>query len=151
MDGAAIRKRSGELVSRSRGSCPTYQTTIGRPSLRSSPTNMSTKTSALHIGSIEVQVVRKPIKNLHLSILPPDGKVRVSSPFHLKDNAIRTLIATRLSWIHKQRAKFTSQARESPREYISGESHYLFGRRYRLEEIGRASCRERVERSVGVE
>jgi len=96
---------------------------------------MSTKTSALHIGSIEVQVVRKPIKNLHLSILPPDGKVRVSSPLHLKDNAIRTLIATRLSWIHKHRARFTSQARESPREYVSGESHYLFGRRYRLEVV----------------
>jgi predicted metal-dependent hydrolase len=96
---------------------------------------MSIKTSALQIGSIEVQVVRKPIKNLHLSILPPDGKVRVSSPLHLKDNAIRTLIATRLSWIHKHRARFTSQARESPREYVSGESHYLFGRRYRLEVV----------------
>ena len=96
---------------------------------------MSTRTSALQIGSIEVQVVRKPIKNLHLSILPPDGKVRVSSPLHLKDNAIRTLIATRLSWIHKHRARFTAQARESPREYVSGESHYLFGRRYRALEL----------------
>src|SRR3989442_1370972 len=133
MVGAGIRKRSGELVSRLRGSCPNCQTMIGRPSWRSSPTNMSTKTSALQIGSIEVQVVRKPIKNLHLSILPPDGKVRVSSPLHLKDNAIRTLIAMRLSWIHKHRARFTSQARETPREYVSGESHYLFGRRFRLE------------------
>jgi predicted metal-dependent hydrolase len=96
---------------------------------------MSTNTSPLQIGSIEVQVVRKPIKNLHLSILPPDGKVRVSSPLHLKDDAIRTLIATRLSWIHKQRARFASQERESPRKYVSGESHYLFGRRYRLEVV----------------
>jgi len=80
-------------------------------------------------------VVRKPIKNLHLSILPPDGKVRVSSPLYMKDDAIRTLIATRIPWIHKQKAKFEAQERQTKREYISGESHYFLGKRYRLEVV----------------
>jgi predicted metal-dependent hydrolase len=82
---------------------------------------------------VEVLVVRKPIKNLHLSILPPDGKVRVSSPLRLKDDAIRTLIATRIPWIRKHQATLKAQERESPREYVAGESHYLFGKRYRLD------------------
>lgn len=80
-------------------------------------------------------VIRKPIKNLHLSILPPDGKVRVSSPLRLKDDAIRTLIATRIPWIRKQKAKFEAQERQTPREYISGESHYVFGKPHRLEVV----------------
>jgi predicted metal-dependent hydrolase len=85
------------------------------------------------MGTIEVLVVRKPIKNLHLSVLPPDGRVRVSSPLRLKDDAIRTLIATRIPWIRKHQTALQAQERQSSREYTSGESHYLFGRRYRLE------------------
>ena len=85
------------------------------------------------MGSIEVLVLRKPIKNLHLAVLPPDGRVRVSSPLRLTDEAIRTLIATRIPWIRKRQAALLAQARESEREYVSGESHYLFGRRYRLD------------------
>lgn len=94
---------------------------------------MSTNSCLLQIGSMEVLVVRKPIKNLHLSILPPDGKIRVSSPLQMKDDAIRTLIATRISWIRKQKAKFAAQTRQTPREFVSGEDHYFFGQRYRLE------------------
>jgi predicted metal-dependent hydrolase len=85
------------------------------------------------MGVLEILVVRKPIKNLHLSVLPPDGKVRVSSPIRMNDDAIRTLIATRIPWIRKQKAKFTAQARQTPREFVSGEDHYFFGCRYRLE------------------
>src|SRR2546422_11713334 len=96
---------------------------------------MSTNSSLLQIGSIEVLVLRKPIKNVHLSILPPDGKVRVSSPLRLKDDAIRSLVATRIPWIRKQKAKFEAQERQTPREYMSGESHYFLGKRYRLEVI----------------
>jgi predicted metal-dependent hydrolase len=84
---------------------------------------------------MEVLVVRKAIKNMHLSILPPDGKVRVSSPLRLKDDAIRSLVATRIPWIRKQQAKFEGQERQTPREYISGESHYVFGRPHRLEVV----------------
>lgn len=92
---------------------------------------MSTK-SHFKLGTIEVLVVRKPIKNLHLSVMPPSGHVRVSSPEGMSDNAIRTLIATRLPWIKRQQAKFVDQERQTRREYVSGESHYLFGKRYRL-------------------
>ncbi len=80
-------------------------------------------------------MVRKPIKNLHLSILPPDGKIRVTSPLQMKDDAIRTLIATRIPWIRKQKATFEAQERQTPRKYVSGESHYFFGKRYRLEVV----------------
>ncbi|MDD4399744.1 MAG: SprT family zinc-dependent metalloprotease [Dysgonamonadaceae bacterium] len=93
---------------------------------------MSTN-SYLQLGTVEALVVRKPIKNLHLSVLPPNGWVRISAPERMKDNAIRTLIALRLPWIKKQQAKFTGQERQTKRDYVSGESHYLFGKRYRLE------------------
>jgi len=95
---------------------------------------MSTN-SYLQLGAIEVLVVRKRIKNLHLSVLPPSGRVRVTSPEHMKDDAIRTLISTRLPWIKKQQIKFTNQERQTERKYVSGESYYFFGRRYRLEVI----------------
>lgn len=93
---------------------------------------MSTN-SYLQLGSIEVLIVRKPIKNLHLSVLPPAGRVRVTSPENMKDDAIRTLIATRLPWIKRQQGKFAGQDRQTKRAYVSGESHYFFGKRYRLE------------------
>jgi predicted metal-dependent hydrolase len=96
---------------------------------------MSTNSRLLQVGTIEVLVLRKPIRNLHLSVLPPDGRVRVSSPLHLKDDAIRTLIATRIPWIRTQKARFEGQARQTPREYVSGESHFLLGKQYRLEVI----------------
>src|SRR2546427_11489951 len=96
---------------------------------------MSTSSSLLQIGSIEVLVVRKPIKNLHLSVLPPGGKVRVSSPLRLKDDAIRSLIATRIPWIRKQKDKFEAQERQTPREFVSGESHYVLGKAHRLEGV----------------
>jgi predicted metal-dependent hydrolase len=94
---------------------------------------MSTNSTMLQVGSIEALVVRKPIKNLHLSVLPPLGKVRVSAPLYMKDDVIRTLLATRLGWINKQKAKFEGQERQTPRQYVSGESHYFLGRRYRFE------------------
>jgi predicted metal-dependent hydrolase len=96
---------------------------------------MNTNSCLLQIGTMEVLVVRKPIRNLHLAVLPPDGKVRVSSPLHLKDDAIRTLIATRIPWIRTQKAKFVGQARQTPREYVSGESHFFLGKQYRLEVV----------------
>jgi len=96
---------------------------------------MSTNSCMLQVGSIEALVIRKPIKNLHLSVLPPLGKVRVSAPLAMKDDAIRTLLATRLAWIRKQQAKFEGQERQTRREYVSGEDHYLWGKRCRLEVV----------------
>jgi len=91
--------------------------------------------SYLQLGNIEALVVRKPIKNLHLSVLPPAGRVRITAPEHMKDDAIRTFIATRLQWIKKQQGKFAAQERQTEREYVSGESHYFLGKRYRLEVV----------------
>ena len=84
---------------------------------------------------MEVLVVRKTIKNLHLSLLPPDGRIRVTSPVAMKDDAIRTLVATRLPWIRKHQQQFENQERQGKREYVSGESHFLFGNRYLLEVV----------------
>lgn len=95
---------------------------------------MSTN-SYLQLGTVEVLVVRKKVKNLHLSVLPPSGRVRVTSPENMKDDAIRTLISTRLPWIKKQQIKFTGQERQTARKYVSGESHYFLGKRYRLEVV----------------
>lgn len=85
------------------------------------------------IRGIEVLVLRKKIKNLHLNVLPPDGTVRVSAPLSMNDDAIHNFLATRLSWIKKQQAKFKGQERQTPRKYMSGESHYFLGKRYLLE------------------
>lgn len=85
------------------------------------------------VGPIDALVVRKRIKNVHVSVLPPSGKVRVTAPIEMKDDAIRVLLSTRLAWINKQQDKFKNQLRQTPREYVSGESHYLFGQRYQFE------------------
>lgn len=90
-------------------------------------------TNILQLGSIEALIVHKLVKNLHLSVLPPLGRVRVTAPEGMKDDAIRTLLVTRLPWIKKQQAKFKGQDRQPIRQYVSGESHYFFGKRYRLE------------------
>lgn len=85
------------------------------------------------ISNLEIEVNKKPIKNMHLSVLPPHGKVRVSAPLDTKDETIQIFIAKKISWIRKQIEKFEDQPRQTEREYVSGESHYVWGRRYRLE------------------
>ena len=94
------------------------------------------------VSGIAVQVVRKPIKNLHLSVCPPDGRVRVAVPLQLTDDNVRLAVISRLTWIKKQQASFHAQPRQSEREMVTGESHYVFGKRYRLEVIERRGCHE---------
>ena len=89
-----------------------------------------------------MQVVRKAIKNLHLSVCPPDGHVRLAVPLHMTDDNVRLAVITRLSWIKKQQANFQAQPRQSEREIVTGESHYVFGKRYRLEVIERRGRHE---------
>ncbi|MCF7355417.1 SprT family zinc-dependent metalloprotease [Vibrio sp. CK2-1] len=91
------------------------------------------------IAGIEVQVNRKAIKNLHLSVLPPQGRVRLSIPHGTGEQAIRLAIINKLTWIKQQQADFAAQARQSSREMISGESHYLWGKRYRLSIVNTSS------------
>jgi predicted metal-dependent hydrolase len=89
----------------------------------------------MRIGELEVELNRKAIKNLHISVLPPNGKVRVAAPEHLSDTVIRTAVVQRIPWIRKQQKDFRNQPREAERQMISGETHYLWGRGYRLEVI----------------
>lgn len=89
----------------------------------------------LTVSDIPVYVTRKAIKNLHLGVYPPDGQVRVSAPLHWGNDAIRLVVVTRLKWIKTQQQRFQQQARQTPREMVSGESHYLWGARYRLDVV----------------
>lgn len=95
----------------------------------------NSKASKLQVGSQEVAVYQKPIKNLHLSVLPPNGWVRVSAPLRMQEDEIRQMLVLKLPWIRKAQAKFARQARQTQREYVSGESHYFLGQRYRLEVV----------------
>jgi len=85
-----------------------------------------------------VEVVRKPIKNLHLSVHSPEGRVRVSAPLLLDDEAVRLAVVSKLSWIRRHQKAFAEQPRQSQREMVTGESHYFMGRRYRLNILERA-------------
>lgn len=85
------------------------------------------------IGYITLDLQRKEIKNLHISVLPPEGRVRVSAPLQLSDTAIRMAVVKRLAWIREQQADFAAQPRQSEREMCTGETHYLWGRGYRLD------------------
>lgn len=82
-----------------------------------------------------MDVVRKKIKNLHLGVYPPVGRVRVATPLHINDEAVRLFIISRLTWIKRQQAKFEQQERQSAREMVTGESHYFQGQRYLLDVI----------------
>ena len=87
------------------------------------------------VAGISVDVQRKDIKNLHIGVYPPAGRVRVAAPMRLGDEAVRLAVISRLGWIRRQQAEFNQQNRQSQREFVSGESHYFRGRRYRLEVI----------------
>lgn len=87
------------------------------------------------IHGTPVEVVRKDIKNLHVGVYPPSGRVRVAAPLRLDDDAVRLAVISRLGWIRRQQAGFAQQVRQSLRELATGESHYFQGRRYRLNVI----------------
>ena len=93
---------------------------------------MTTENHHITVSGIKVDVVRKDIKNLHLGVYPPHGRVRVAAPLVVKDEAVRLAVIDKLGWIKRQRAKFAEQPRQSQREMVNGESHYFLGQRYRL-------------------
>ena len=86
----------------------------------------------IEISGITIDIQKKNIKNMHLAVLPPDGKVRVSAPMRLSDESIAMFVRTKLGWIKKQQEKFALQPRQSEREFISGETLYVFGKQYFL-------------------
>lgn len=88
--------------------------------------------SSIDLGDLHVDVVRKEIKHVHLSVYPPDGRVRISAPLHMTPDIIRVYAITRLDWIRRQQRKLLLQERETAREYLDRESHYVWGKRYLL-------------------
>jgi predicted metal-dependent hydrolase len=82
------------------------------------------------ISDITVDVCKKNIKNMHLYVKPPNGKVTVSAPLNMSDEAIERFARTKSSWIKRQVKKFESQPRQAEREYVSGETLYVWGRQY---------------------
>jgi predicted metal-dependent hydrolase len=103
----------------------------------------------LQIGELEIQLHRKAIKNLHLSVLPPDGCVRVSAPLTMTDTAIRMAVISRIPWI-KQRSAFINQSRQSAREMVNGECHYVWGKKYRLKYHSATSGQHKVELGIQI-
>ncbi|MCG6200039.1 M48 family metallopeptidase [Psychromonas antarctica] len=93
---------------------------------------LADQNSELIIAGIKVHLNRKTIKNIHLSVLPPDGRVRLSVPHITSEQAIRLAVINKLAWIKKQQADFANQPRQLTREMVRGESHYLWGKQYRL-------------------
>ncbi len=89
----------------------------------------------IELSGITIDVIRKDIKNMHLAVYPPTGRVRIAAPLSISDDAIRLFVLSRLGWIKRNQRKFGAQERQSPREYKERESHYYLGRRYLLKSI----------------
>ncbi len=89
-------------------------------------------TETIQLGDISIKVTRKGIKNVHLSVHPPDGRVTLSAPTDTRLEVARAYAISKLGWIRQQQEKLRNQARETPRQFVQRESHYLWGRRYLL-------------------
>lgn len=92
-------------------------------------------TTQIKLGDVTIEVVFKDIKNVHLSVYPPNGRVRISAPLRMDIDTIRVFAISRLGWVKQQQKKFQEQERETPREYLNLESHYVWGKRYLLKVI----------------
>lgn len=86
----------------------------------------------IQLGELSIQVTRKDIKNVHLSVHPPSGRVTLSAPTTTRLEVARAYAITKLGWIREQRMKLANQAREAPRKFVERESHNLWGRRHLL-------------------
>jgi len=88
-------------------------------------------TELIEITALSVEFVRKPIRNLHIGVYPPAGRIRVATPLAVSEDAVRAIV-TRLGWIKQKQREFEGQARQSERQYVFGETHYVFGKPLRL-------------------
>ncbi len=91
--------------------------------------------SQFQIDNISIEVIRKAIKNVHLSVHPPEGRVTIAAPIHLKLDTIRVFAVARIDWIRDQQKKLLDQERESSREFLNRESHFVWGERYLMKVI----------------
>lgn len=89
----------------------------------------------LEVSDLRIEVIKKDIKNMHLSVYPPNGRIRLAAPQSIDNESIRLFVVDKLNWIRRQQREFQSQKREPVKEYVSGESHYFDGRRYLLKVI----------------
>jgi predicted metal-dependent hydrolase len=103
---------------------------------------MSTASSYLTVAGIDVDVVHKDIKNLHIGVYPPLGRVRVAAPARLDDEQIRLAVVQRVGWIKRRRKQLQDAERQSEREMVTGETHYVWGVRHRLTVVDRPGKRE---------
>ena len=105
----------------------------------------------LKLGNITVDVVQKNIKNIHLSVYPPTGRVRISAPNRMDLATIRVFVISKLSWIKKQQTRLRNQEREAQREFINRESHYFNGKRYLLKVTERDAAPKVVLKHSSIE
>lgn len=96
---------------------------------------MRVNNQTITVFDIAVDIVRKDIRNIHFRVYPPEGRVRVSVPRHITDEDIRLVVGSRLSWIKSKQEALRNKPRPVERHYVSGESHYFQGQRYRLEVV----------------
>jgi predicted metal-dependent hydrolase len=98
----------------------------------------------LMVGDIPIVVTRKKVKNVHLTVHPPEGEVRITAPERMALETLRLFAISRLPWIREQRRELMGQERETEREYLDRESHYVWGRR-RLLKVVEAEAAPKVE------
>jgi len=103
---------------------------------------MTIKTGKMRVSNLTIDTVKKDIKNIHLGVYPPNGRIRVAAPLNTSDEVIRLFILSKIPWIKQQQIKFVLQERQTQREYVAGESHYFFGKRYRLNIIYKKAPRK---------
>lgn len=84
------------------------------------------------IADLDIEIVQKDIKNIHLAVYPPTGRVRLAAPMDVNSETLRLFVLSKLTWIRKQQRKFKSQNRQTPREFVNRETHYFMGRKYLL-------------------
>jgi len=109
---------------------------------------MNTNMDVLQIANVEIDVVRKDIKNMHLAVYPPHGRIRLAVPQKTDEEVLRLFAISKLGWIKKHVKNFKSQARETVRTYVSGESHYYQGKRYILNVMEFQDCNKVSLRGV---
>ena len=99
------------------------------------------------VAGIEVELVQKDIKNLHLAVYPPHGRVRLAAPVDVNEKTLELYVTSKLPWIRRQQRKFAKINRESPRQYLNRESHCFLGKRYllRVNEVDHPFFQPKVE------
>jgi predicted metal-dependent hydrolase len=84
------------------------------------------------VADLDVEIIQKDIKNIHLAVYPPTGRVRLAAPIDVNTETLRLFVLSKLTWIRKQQRKFLVQNRQTPRQYVNRESHFFMGRKYLL-------------------